>query len=163
MRYPSTAIVSSDRLGTSSHRPLSAVDTSSGRSIVTFMVTPILAQMRCRRWSAKVGSDRVLIATRLLPESQKPQNHSEIIVRPLGSGPRGRCFKCHSPRPTFMIAEKTALPVALPFWGGFRRILAITGGRNANEFAVSGVFGGACLGLQNLHPRFKSGRRRQNH
>src|ERR1700686_1054657 len=62
-----------------------------------------------------------------------------------------------------MIAEKTALPVALPFWGGFRRILAVTGGRNTNEFAVSGLFGGACLGLQNLHPRFKSGRRLQIH
>jgi len=40
----------------------------------------ILAQMKCRRWSAKVGSDRVLIATRLLPESKKHQNHSEIFV-----------------------------------------------------------------------------------
>jgi hypothetical protein len=60
-----------------------------------------------------------------------------------------------------MIAEKTALPVALPFWGGFRRILAVTGGRNANEFAVSGLFGGACLGLQNPYPLFKSGRRLQ--
>ena len=61
-----------------------------------------------------------------------------------------------------MIAETTPLPVALPFWGGFRRILAVTGGRNANEFAVSSLFGGACLGLQNLHPRFKSGRRLQS-
>ena len=60
-----------------------------------------------------------------------------------------------------MIAEKRALPVALPFWGGFRRILAVTGGRNANEFAVSGLFGGACLGLQNLHRQFKSARRLQ--
>jgi hypothetical protein len=48
----STAIASSERLGTSSHRPLSAADTSSGRSIVTFMVTPILAPAMGPFWSA---------------------------------------------------------------------------------------------------------------
>jgi hypothetical protein len=38
------------------------------------------------------------------------------------------------------IEAATALPVALPFWGGFRRIRAVTGGKKANEFAVSGLF-----------------------
>src|SRR5260370_3294627 len=55
----------------------------------------------CRRWSAKAGRWYFRVATRLLPESEKMRNRSEIREDQLGSGPRGRRFKSSRPDQLF--------------------------------------------------------------
>ena len=59
-----------------------------------------------RWWGAIAGSGRGQMVTRLLPDPKSQRFCSETLIRSVGSGPTGRCFKCHSPRPPFMIGDK---------------------------------------------------------